>query len=81
MPEAGWVFAQRFHGKGYATEAMLAALAWADAALSHPAMFCILAPENTASIRVAEKCGFRPWYETTYHDHPTAVLQRPAQAV
>jgi RimJ/RimL family protein N-acetyltransferase len=81
MPEAGWVFAQRFHGKGYATEAMHAALQWADAALGHPAMFAILAPENTASIRVAEKCGFKPWYDTTYHDHSTAVLQRPAQTV
>jgi RimJ/RimL family protein N-acetyltransferase len=31
-PEAGWVMAPRAHGKGYATEAVRAALAWADAA-------------------------------------------------
>jgi RimJ/RimL family protein N-acetyltransferase len=80
MPEAGWVFAQRFHGQGYATETMQAALQWADAALHQPAMFCILAPENAASVRVAVKCGFKPWYETTYHEHPTSVLQRPSVA-
>ena len=76
MPEAGWVFARKFHGKGYATETMQAALHWADKALGRPAMFAIVAPANTASIRVAEKCGFKPWYDTIYHDHPTAVLQR-----
>jgi RimJ/RimL family protein N-acetyltransferase len=60
---------------------MHAALTWADAALGYPAMFCVLAPANTASIRVAEKSGFKPWFDTTRHDHPTAVLRRPSQAV
>jgi len=80
MPEAGWVFAQRFHGKGYATEAMAAALQWVDVALKGPAIFAIVAPANTASIRVAQKCGFAPWYVSDYHGHPTAVLQRASQA-
>jgi len=81
MPEAGWTFAARFHGKGYATEAMQAALKWTDTALKHPAIFCIVAPENTPSLRVAEKCGFKPWYETTYQEHPTLVFQRPPGGV
>ncbi len=78
MPEAGWTFASRFHGRGYATEAMQAGLQWADTTLAGQAMFCIVAPENTPSIRVAEKCGFKPWYETTYQDAPTLVFQRAA---
>ncbi|MDR3528177.1 MAG: GNAT family N-acetyltransferase [Rhizomicrobium sp.] len=76
MPEAGWTFAARFHGKGYATEAMQAALRWTDSALAGRAMFCIVAPENTPSIRVAQKCGFKPWFETTYHEAPTLAFKR-----
>ncbi len=37
MPEAGWTLAARVHGKGYATEAMQAALAWSDARLGQQA--------------------------------------------
>ena len=76
MPEAGWTIASHVHGKGYATEAAQAALAWTDAHLNHPRMFCIIAPENTPSIRVAEKLGFRPWSETTYKDQPTLIFLR-----
>jgi RimJ/RimL family protein N-acetyltransferase len=28
IPEVGWIFAPRFHGQGYATEAVRAAIAW-----------------------------------------------------
>lgn len=79
MPEVGWTLAARFHGRGYATEAVRAALAWTDARLGHPEMFCIIAPANEASIRVAEKCGFRRSHETTYEDAPTLVLKRPGK--
>lgn len=81
MPEAGWTFASRVHGKGYATEAMMAALAWTDAKLGNPRMFCIVAPENAASIRVAEKCGFTPAGETTYKDERTLLFLRQASAL
>lgn len=74
MPEAGWTFASRYHGKGYATEAVTAALAWTDAKL--PRTFCIIAPQNLPSIRVAEKCGFKPAGKTTYKDEPTLVFLR-----
>lgn len=80
MPEAGWTFASRVHGRGYATEAMKAALAWTDTKLGNPRMFCIIAPGNTPSIRVAAKCGFKPWYETTYKNDPTLVFLREAAA-
>jgi len=75
-PEAGWTLAARCHGKGYATEATKAALAWTDTKLGHPRMFCIIAPANGPSIRVAEKCGFHYWQETTYENKPTLVFIR-----
>jgi RimJ/RimL family protein N-acetyltransferase len=76
MPEVGWTLAARFHGKGYATEAVRAALAWTDEKLGHPEMFCIVAPANEASVRVAEKCGFRHLYETIYEEVETLVMKR-----
>ena len=79
MPEAGWTLATRVHGKGLATEATRAALAWTDVRLGHPRMFCIVTPDNVASIRVAEKCCFRPWRETTYKDEPTLIFLRDSQ--
>ncbi len=76
MLECGWVLAPHAHGKGYASEALLATVAWAQANLDDPHMVCIIAPENLASIRVAEKAGFRLWQRTTYHDDPTVVFIR-----
>jgi len=75
-PEAGWALASRVHGRGYATEAVKAALAWVDVQLRRPRVFCIVVPGNTASIRVAEKCGFRPFGETNYKDAPTLIFLR-----
>lgn len=56
--EAGWAFAPEYWGKGYATEAMRAALAWADQALPDPEIRCIIDIGNAASMRVGEKLGF-----------------------
>ena len=75
-PEAGWVFSPWAQGKGYATEAMQAALAWADVRLGATPTVCILAPENPASMRVAEKCGFRKHAEGTYKTWPTLIYRR-----
>lgn len=58
VPEAGWAFAADHWGKGLATEAMGAALAWADANLDATEMRCIIDPGNAASEKVAEKLGF-----------------------
>ena len=53
-PELGFALASRFHVKGYATEAVRAALAWADAELPQPAAVCLVAPQNTASLRACK---------------------------
>ena len=62
LPELGWVLATRVHGKGYATEAVRAAIAWGDANIRSSGSglgrtVCIIHPEHARSIRVAEKCG------------------------
>lgn len=75
-PEMGWVLSPAFHGKGYACEAIAAVLAWSDANLPGGRTVCIIAPENAASIRAAERAGFRIFREATYHDAPTLILER-----
>lgn len=76
MPEAGWGFASRFHGNGYATEGVRAALAWGDKHFPGTPTVCIIHEGNAASIRVAEKCGYREYARTVYKDHATIIFIR-----
>lgn len=79
MPEFGWGFLPDHHGKGYASEAVLAAIEWARTALAEERYCCIIAPENAASIRVAEKCGFSQAAVGDYRGEPTLVFERPRE--
>jgi RimJ/RimL family protein N-acetyltransferase len=74
-PEAGWVLAPWAHGKGYATEAVKAALAWKDAKLGGKTV-CLIDAANVGSFRVAEKCGFRRWVETSIEGTPAQLFER-----
>jgi RimJ/RimL family protein N-acetyltransferase len=76
VPEIGWVLASAAHGSGFATEAVLAAVAWGDRHFTGARTACIIAPENLASIRVAEKCGYRLSQATTYKGQPTLMFVR-----
>ena len=75
-PECGWALASRAHGKGYASEALSAALAWGDVHFGKVRTACIISPENAASLRVAEKAGYREAARTTYKGSPTIVFYR-----
>ena len=75
--EAGWVLSPAFHGKGYATEAVSAALAWGDAHLPPGPAACIIHPDNAASIAVAARCGFRPTGRGVYKGEPSLMFERP----
>ena len=78
IPEMGWIFARHGHGQGYATEAVAAALAWADDALRAPESVAIISPGNAASIRVAEKTGFGDCSEARYRDETILLFRRRA---
>ena len=58
--EIGYGIDEAYQGQGYATEAVNAAVMWA---LQQPGITCVEAetePNNKASQRVLEKCGFVP---------------------
>ena len=77
IPEVGWAFTPSCHGKGYATEATRAALAWGETHLETPRTCCLIHPENLPSIRVAQKCGFQEVRRASYKQQPTIVFHRP----
>jgi RimJ/RimL family protein N-acetyltransferase len=76
VPEAGWALAPEAHGRGLASEVVQRALAWGDVTFSPARTVCIIDPENTASLNVAAKCGYREILRTTYHDNATILLER-----
>ena len=63
--EIGYHIAQRYTGKGYATEAVRAFLPVAAKAVGTDEVHGICLKENTASKRVLLKCGFEPVFEGT----------------
>ena len=79
MAELGWVIGSAHHGKGYGTEAVGAALAWSDPRFGGRRFCCIAAPENTPSLRLATKFGFRQVLHTTYLGDPTILFIREPQ--
>ncbi|HEX8126365.1 MAG TPA: GNAT family N-acetyltransferase [Allosphingosinicella sp.] len=77
IPEMGWIMAPHAQGKGYATEAVLAALAWADDTLGGE-FVAIISHDNAASIRIAEKGGFGLREQAVYRGEPILLFRRPA---
>ncbi len=79
-PEAGWAFARKAQGHGYATEALLAATGWLDQHIGKQRRVCMIEEENVTSIRVARKAVFRDWTHTTYKGTPIRLLEQPPGA-
>jgi RimJ/RimL family protein N-acetyltransferase len=79
-PELGWALAPHFHGKGYATEAVRAAVAWGDVHFGRARTVCLISPDNAASIRVAQKCGYAVFERTLFNEQPTLFLERGGAA-
>ena len=61
--EIGYHIAKSFTGKGYATEAVKAFLPVMAKKLNINEVYGICLAENTASVRVLEKCGFTKIYQ------------------
>jgi len=76
-PEMGWVFNPKAQGQGYATEACEAALDWFDRTQPPASIPAIISRENAASMRLAERLGFKRQPDATYRDEPIALFRRP----
>lgn len=57
--ELGYTFGRRYWGAGYATEAAAAALEHCTRVLGRARVVSVIDPENTASLRVAERVGMK----------------------
>jgi RimJ/RimL family protein N-acetyltransferase len=76
VPEVGWALASGAHGKGYATEALAAVLAWGDEHLGAQRVVCIIDAANVVSIRVAIKAGFVFSHEAALNGEAIQVYVR-----
>jgi RimJ/RimL family protein N-acetyltransferase len=72
--EIGWTLARRHWGRGYATEAALAARDWAHRELAPPRLISLIHPENLRSQRVSEKLGQHYERDIETANGPTAQL-------
>jgi RimJ/RimL family protein N-acetyltransferase len=76
-PELGWALAPWAHGQGFATEAVVAAIAWG---ITHfgagRRTVCMIDPENLPSIRVAVKCGYKEFARAAYKGQSTILFER-----
>tara|TARA_Y100000815_G_scaffold271766_1_gene299079 strand:+ start:716 stop:1306 length:591 start_codon:yes stop_codon:yes gene_type:complete len=77
VPEAGWVFGANAWGRGYASEALGAVFAWADQSLDCAQTVCIIDPENSSSLRLAARIGYKVARTSTFMDAEVYVLERP----
>jgi RimJ/RimL family protein N-acetyltransferase len=80
-PELGFAIASRFQGRGYATECARAVVGWADARLPSRRTVCLIDPQNTASLRVVNKCGYEMFERGSYGGRPVLFLERGAPRV
>ena len=74
-PEIGWTLNIAAQGKGYATEAVRAALGWGATHFygRNDRTVAMIHPDNSASVAVAERCGFRHFAVARYKDQPTGL--------
>jgi RimJ/RimL family protein N-acetyltransferase len=76
-PEQGWVIAPWAQGRGYASEAVAAELAWGERHFGPDAAFvCMIDPDNAVSIRVAQKHGYREFARTSFKGAASILFRR-----
>ena len=74
QPEIGWALARPHWGHGYATEAARAVRDWAREERGLERLISLIAPDNVASQRVAERLGARPAETVRLFDSGDAVV-------
>lgn len=80
IPEMGWVLCTAAHGRGLASEVATAACAWGDTHFSADKTVCIIAPEHTSSINVAQKQGFERKHMASYMGEQALIMEREKPA-
>ena len=76
IPEAGWVLASWAHGRGFASEALGAALGWLDGRPSIDRSVCLISPDNTVSIRLAARHGYSMATTISFAGEDTRLFTR-----
>ena len=76
-PEIGFAFTPHAQGRGYAREALAAAIAWADNQGLQQTV-AIVAPAHHRSVNLLERMGYRHLGEISYRGVPTLLLERQA---
>lgn len=71
--ELGWTLGREHWGKGYATEAARKALEYAFTELKREHLISLIHPDNTASIKVAERLQERMEGETELFGHEVLI--------
>ena len=75
-PEMGWSLAASAHGKGFASEALQAALSWGREFFGPARIGCVISTDNAASIRLAQKHGFERFATATRYGLGRLVFER-----
>lgn len=73
--EVGYRLSDKFWNQGYGTEAANGCIAFAKDNLKISSLISLIRPVNKASIRVAEKNGFKPEKEVVFHELPHLVYR------
>jgi len=74
QPEIGWALARKYWGNGYATEAAAAVRDWGRRERGFERLISLIAPDNVASQRVAERLGAKPAETVDLFDTHAAVV-------
>ena len=80
--EVGWLLARAAWGQGYATEAAQASMEYTWRELGAAELISLIAPDNHASARVAERLGMRPGEDYDLRGTPVVIhrVARPDAA-
>lgn len=75
-PEAGWILTPDSQNKGMGFEAANVAHDWFDRVITGP-LVCILSPENVASLKIAQKLGYKPLRQIALDGATAQLMTRP----
>lgn len=76
FPEASWILAGRWQGRGLAAEAVATVLDWMEREKGARHTVCIIRPDNLASVGLAERLGYRAFGQAVYREAPTTLFER-----